>query len=196
MPRFIIPGLLVLALSGSALAQNGWETPVAPPSKLTAPAAHASSAAPTLDDIAALQKAVTDAWEETSLTQRRALFVTEKADLYGHYAPRSSSEFKANEKLVTYVEPVGYVWKADGDIFDFGVTVDFVVKSRDGKILAGQEGFGKFAFSSSNKVQELMLNLTMSLDGAPPGRYILQYKLHDLYSDKTSTFEQPFSIVQ
>jgi hypothetical protein len=193
MLRLLFPCICAVALSGSALAQTGWGTPVAPPAK---PASMAAPVTPTLKDIDALRKAVTDAWEKMPLTQRRALFVTEKADIYGHYAARSSSEFKASEKLVTYVEPAGYVWKANGDAYDFGVTVDFVVKSPDGKILAGQEGFGKFALTSSQKLQEFMLNLTLSVDDAPPGQYILQYRLHDLYSDKTSTFELPFSIVQ
>jgi hypothetical protein len=38
-----------------------------------------------------------------------------------------------------------------------------------------------------------MLTLTLSVDGAPPGKYVLEYKLHDIGSDKTSTFEQPFT---
>jgi hypothetical protein len=193
MLRLLFPFICAVVLSGSALAQTGWGTPVAPTAK---PASAVASDMPTLKDIDALRKAVTDAWEKMPLTQRRALFVTEKADLYGHYAARSSSEFKASEKLVTYVEPVGYVWKANGNAYDFGLTVDFAVKSPDGKILSGQEGFGKFAMTSSDKLQEFMLNLTLSLDGAPPGQYILQYRLHDLYSQKTSTIELPFSIVQ
>lgn len=69
-----------------------------------------------------------------------------------------------------------------------------MVKSADGKILAGQENFAKFVKTSRAKIQEFMLTLTLSVDGAPPGKYVLEYKLHDIGSDKTSTFEQPFII--
>ncbi len=182
-----------MTFGGACLAQTGWGTPVAPTAK---PAVAAAPSKPTLKDIDALQGAVTDAWEKMPLTQRHALLVTEKADIFGHFVARPTSEFKANEKLVTYVEPVGYVWTANGGGYDFGVSVDFAVKTPDGKILSGQDDFGKFAMTSNTKLQELMLNLTLSVDGAPPGNYILQYKIHDLHSDKISSFELPFSIVQ
>jgi hypothetical protein len=76
------------------------------------------------------------------------------------------------------------------------VSVDLPAKSPDGKILSGQDGFGKFALTSGSKVQEFTLNLSLTLDGAPPGPCILQCKLHDLNSDKTSSFELPFTIGQ
>ena len=131
------------------------------------------------------------------LTQRHALFVTDKAGLLRPLCRATDVRVQSRrEAFVIYAEPVGYVWAANGDAYDFGVSVDFAVKSPDGKILSGQDGFGKFAMTSGSKLQEFMLNLTLSVDGAPPGNYLLQYKIHDLHSDKVSIFELPFSIVQ
>jgi hypothetical protein len=152
------------------------------------------SAAVTLDDIDTLQQAVVDAWTEMPLTVRQVMFVTEKPQILGAYSERPTNVFKAGEKLLTYIEPVGYTWKSQGDMFNFGVSVDFVIKNADGKILGGQENFAKLSLASRTKLQEFMVNLTMSLDGIVPGKYILEYKLHDLGSEKTVVVDQPFGI--
>jgi hypothetical protein len=173
------------------MAQTNWGSRPAASSNAARPAAQA-----TVKDIEALQKAVTDAWEKMPLTQRRAIFVVESPPLYGAYVERPSNVFKPGEKLVTYVEPVGYTWTSNGEMYDFGVSVDFTVKTAEGKILGGQEKFGNFVKTSRAKVQEFMVVLTVSLDGAPPGKYVLEYKLHDNGSDKVSSFSQPFTIAQ
>jgi hypothetical protein len=35
---------------------------------------------------------------------------------------------------------------------------------------------------------------TLKLTSAPPGNYVVEYKLHDIASDKTAIFEMPFKI--
>ncbi len=149
----------------------------------------------TLDEFEARQQAVVAAWEKGPLTQRRAVFVSVKPELYGAYEERKSNVFKAGEPLLTYVEPIGYTWKPVGNgEFQFGVVVDFVVKTRDGQILGGQEKLLTFAQKSRHKVQELMLNITLNVNGAPAGDYVVAYTIRDLNSAKASTFEQPFKI--
>jgi len=59
---------------------------------------------------------------------------------------------------------------------------DVVVKTRDGKIIGGQERFLTFSQRSRYKVQELMLNMTLTLDGVPPGDYVVAYTIRDLNS--------------
>ncbi|GJD97532.1 hypothetical protein [Methylobacterium iners] len=154
-----------------------------------------AAGAPTLAEIDALDRAVTEAWEKMPLTQRRALFVSAPASLYGGYAERPTNVFAPGEKLLTYVEPVGYSWKPGADgTYQFGLTLDFAIKSADGKILGGQDAFQSFDFTSRFKNRELFLSVTMSISGAEPGKYILVYTLRDKGSAKTSTFEQPFTI--
>jgi hypothetical protein len=152
------------------------------------------SSAVTLDDLDTLRQAVIDAWTEMPLTVRRVMFVTEKAPVLGAYSKRPTNVFNVGEKLLTYIEPVGYTWKQQGDMFSFGVNVDFVIKGADGKILGGQENFAKLSLASRAKLQEFMINLTMSLDGITPGKYVLEYKLHDLGGEKTVVVDQPFEI--
>ena len=39
-----------------------------------------------------------------------------------------------------------------------------------------------------------MVVLTLNLSGAAAGDYIVEYKLHDIASDKTATFQMPFKL--
>jgi hypothetical protein len=41
-----------------------------------------------------------------------------------------------------------------------------------------------------------MVILTLNVTGAPPGDYVIEYKLRDVTGNKTGTFSQPFKIVE
>jgi hypothetical protein len=146
-------------------------------------------------EIDKLIASVADLWAAAPLQVRRALFVQERATSFGDFATRESARFKLGEKLFVYVEPVGYVWRAESEFFHFGVAIDFLVKSPAGQILGGQDNFGRFTLRSRARVMEFMLNLTLTLDGAPAGDYVVQFTLRDLHSDKSAKFELPFAIV-
>jgi hypothetical protein len=150
----------------------------------------------TLQEIDKRDAAVMEAWAATPLALRRAVFVSEHPAGFGQYVERPNNVFKQGEKLVTYAEPVGYGWKDLGNgAYEFGFKVDFLVKSPDGKILAGQEDFADLTEKSHARNREFMVVLTMNLTGAPAGDYVIEYKLRDIASSKTVNFSQPFKIV-
>lgn len=150
-----------------------------------------------LAGIEALEASLADAWERTPLTQRHAMFVARKPEIYGGYVERDGRRFARGEALLTYVEPVGYAWKPQADgLYEFGFTIDFKVKLPNGKILAGQDGFTSFDFGSRYKNREVFMTMTMTLDGIDPGEYVLVYTMHDKTNGKASSFEQPFTITQ
>jgi hypothetical protein len=152
-------------------------------------------AAQTLPDLDRAEAGLTAVWTKTPLLVRRALFVAERPEGFGIYQERASNLFKSGETLITYAEPLGYGWNDVGNgQVEFGFSVDFLVKGTDGKLLAGQENFARLVKRSHNRNREFMLTLSLDLDGAPPGDYIVEYKLHDIASDKTTSFEQPFKI--
>ncbi|HEY8565711.1 MAG TPA: hypothetical protein VIL65_09440 [Beijerinckiaceae bacterium] len=154
------------------------------------------AAAQTLQEVEARQQAVVEAWEKTPLTARRAVFVTAPATIYGAFQERPSNTFKSGEPLYSYVEPVGYAWKSLGNgEYAFGLTVDFTIKRPNGQVLGGQEKFLNYAQTSRYRNQEVMVNLTLTISGAPPGDYIVTYTMRDANSAKTATIEQPFKIV-
>jgi hypothetical protein len=152
--------------------------------------------AQTLQEIDKRDAAVIEAWNATPLSIRKAVFVSQHPNGYGEYAERPNNAFKQGEKLVAYAEPVGYGWKDAGDgKYQFGFTVDFVIKSPDGKVLGGQENFADLTQTSYARNREFMVILNLSLSDAPPGDYVVEYKLHDIASNKTATFSLPFKIV-
>ena len=150
-----------------------------------------------LDEINKREQAVIEAWEKTPLTMQRALFVTEEPKGFGIYTPRSSSRFKAGEPIIVYAEPIGFGWNSiEDNQFEFGFNVDLAVKTAAGESVGGQDNFGKLAMKSRHRNREFMIHLTLHLNDAPPGDYLVDYKLHDLGTDKTTTLELPFTIEQ
>ena len=155
-------------------------------------AAHAQS----LEEIDKRQAALIEAWEKTPLTIRRALFIKGEPRGFGLYEERGSKEFKKGEKIVVYAEPVGFGWKDAGKgMFELGFVVDFHIKSRAGEVLAEKENFMRIATESHTRNLEFMVVLTLNMSSAPAGDYVVEYKLHDIASDKTAVFEMPFKVI-
>jgi len=162
----------------------------------TQPAAAPTAAAPspTLADLEASEAALADLWVHLPYTARHVMFVSRNANVYGDYEQRPPV-FTPGEKLVTYLEPVGYGWKPVGDgVFGFGVTTDFEILRPDGKILAGQRAFQKADLKSHYQNREFFVSLTLTIDGITPGDYIVAYTLHDHVSGRTARIEQPFTV--
>src|SRR5216684_3092138 len=151
--------------------------------------------AQSLQEIDRRYAALLEAWERTPLTVRRALFVADHPHGFGLYKERASDVFKPGEALVTYAEPVGFGAKDAGNgLLEFGFAVDFVIKSPDGQILTGQQDFARLTQQSHVRNLEFMLVLTLNVTGAPPGDYVVEYKLRDISGDKSTSFQLPFKI--
>jgi hypothetical protein len=179
----------VLLLSMAGQSSTGWDT--------SAKATVDRAAAADLARLSALQEAVSNVWQLMPLTRRRAMFVTSVPASYGSYDERPSNIFHPGEKIITYMEPVGYTWAANKDgTFNYGVTVDVLLKRSDGKIVGGRENFLDVARTSHMRNQELMLVTSLPLDAAEPGDYVIEYKLHDQQSNKTSQFAQSFTLLK
>ena len=147
-----------------------------------------------LGEIDKRDEAVQVAWEKTPFAIRQAFFVTGKPGGFGMYTPRPDTPFKAGEQLVVYAEPVAFGWKGvEDDQYEFGFTVDFVLKTTDGKIIGGQDKFANLIFKSRVQNREIFLKLDLDLTGATPGDYLLDFRVHDAEANKTATIELPFT---
>jgi hypothetical protein len=85
-------------------------------------------------------------------------------------------------------------WKQNGDEFSSKLTVDFEIRTPDGKVLAGQKGFGEFALEAREPPLDYMSHIKLDVSGAPAGPYILGLTIHDANSGKSSTKDLPFEI--
>jgi hypothetical protein len=147
-----------------------------------------------LDEIDRRDEAVRQAWKKTPFTMRHALFITGEPKGFGSYMPRSAAPFKAGEQIIVYAEPVAFGWKSveDGQ-YEFGFTVDFILKTAAGKIIGGQDKFANVVFKSRAQNREFFLKLDLNLTDADPGDYLLDFRVHDAETDKSAMIELPFT---
>ena len=124
-----------------------------------------------------------------------AMFVTEEAPMFGGYTGRTDDTFKPSEPLIAYVEPKSYTWKKlDDGKYTFGLGVDLAILDSNDQVVLEKKQFLSQSFKSSDKVSELMFNLTTHLDGFPAGTYKMRYFIHDLNSDKSADVTLPFKL--
>jgi len=141
-----------------------------------------------------VRKAALQVWQEGPLLFRKALFVSGPPTGFGIYDPRSDNVFKTGEKLVIYVEPVGFAWKEKNGLNHAQLVADLALKDGEGSVVGEQKAFGTFTFDSHEENMEVMTALTIDFTDAPPGKYTAELKFNDEQSDKTATFELPFEI--
>ena len=165
MIRQILLALVVSAASAVACASEVGD--------LAREAEAKAAAGQQMEAVEALRQAIQVLTAKGPLLLRRVQFITEPPQGFGVYQPRKSNVFKAGEPLIVYAEPVGMGWAKSGGFNRARIATDFEIRSPEGKILAGQHDFGRFDFASHDRNQEVMTHLTLTLSGAPAGRYVL-----------------------
>jgi hypothetical protein len=125
---------------------------------------------------------------------RKAFFVSEKPLIFGSYKRVASNEFPKGSSLITYAEPIGLAWIADGDGVKTAFTVDFELRNPAGEILAEQKAFGNFKVESREPLFEIYTPLTLDVSAVPAGEYVLKYTFNDVNSKKSSSIEQRFKL--
>lgn len=157
---------------------------------LAAPQAGAQN----LEALTAAEQQVAAAWEATPLTFRKALFAT-RIEAFGVYTAKDGNSFRPGEPIIVYAEPVGYGYRANADgTYAFGFNFDLRVRKADGDIVAGKDQFATTELFSRAQNREFLVSLTLSLNEAPAGSYVLEYLAHDIASGETATISLPFSI--
>ena len=125
-----------------------------------------------LEAVETLRRAIGLLTAKGPLAVRRVQFIVEPPKGFGIYQPRPNNVFRQGEPLIVYAKPVGMGWVAEGGANRALVVTDFEIRSPDGKVLGSQKEFGRFQFISREQNQEVMTHLTITLSGAPVGRYI------------------------
>jgi len=144
--------------------------------------------------LAALDDMAAALWDKAPLTFRRALWVVAPPEGFGAYNPRENSVFASGAKMIAYVEPIGFGWQKSGELWRTDLSVDLVVKSKDGTELLRREDFQSLRIGSRVRNREFMANLTYTFSGIPRGDYVAETTLRDKVSGKSGTFSLPFTI--
>lgn len=142
----------------------------------------------------AMRKAALEIWNGGPLFFRKTLFVTKPPAGFGIYNPRPDNVFAPDEKLILYVEPVGFTWKMKDGLNQAELVADLVLKDAEDTVMGQQEGFATFTFDSREKNLEIMTAVTIDFTEAPPGKYSAELKFTDTLGDKSATFSLPFEI--
>lgn len=189
----------VFAWAGALALAQGSGSPLLAQADLEPLLAGARAAAARRDypaAIEALQKALEEARRAAPLAIEKFMAVQEPARSYGDYVARKNADFRAGEDLHFYLEPKNLVYprSADGTYrpaFDVG----FEIVDKAGETVGKQERFGSFHFTSRSALQDIYVNLHLTLEGAPPGAYEIRFTVKDANSSKTATVKQGFNLV-
>lgn len=186
-----VPIVAVLALLAGSLGETAYAEDL---SDMAKQAESDSKEGKHLEAYDAMRKATLQVWNKSPLLFRKALFVAKPPGGYGIYDPRPDNVFKQGEKLVIYVEPIGFAWQEKDGLSHARLVADLTLRDGEDTVVAQQEGFGEFTFDSREQNMEVMTALTIDFTEAPAGKYVAALKFNDEVGDKSGTFELPFEI--
>jgi hypothetical protein len=155
----------------------------------------AAKAADHATAIAALQDALDAVRTEAPLSMEPFVIVSRPAALFGDIMPRKGASFAGTDELLFYMEPKNLVYKKDaGGAYAPGFDIDLEVIDAEGDVVASKKKFGSFKFASKSRLQDIYVNLTVTLNGAPAGDYKVRFTVRDINSDKVVQVEKPITM--
>lgn len=151
----------------------------------------ALSAPAAAQEIESLERALETARNNAPLALEPFLPVARPAKYYGNYESRPNAVYRSGEKMYFYLEPKNLVMRKDSHgLYEPAFEVDLEVQPVKGGTPLKQAGFAKFRLPTRSRVQDIYLNLTLSLDRAPAGDYAVRFTVRDKNSSKAGTVEQ------
>lgn len=141
----------------------------------------------------ALDDAVGIVWDAGPLAFRKVA-VVDGASGYGIYEMRADTTFRPDEKLTVYVEPVGFGYGSSDGAGSIGFTADLAIENATGQVLSETDDVFSLSTPAAVGKREFYMALSFTVPYLRPGDYTASFTVHDQNSDKTGTFEVPFTI--
>jgi hypothetical protein len=138
-----------------------------------------------------VDRAAQAVWQRVPLSLNKAILVREPAKGYGIYQARANDIYLISGPdrpvfpgkgmpIYVYLEPIGYrVDRLEGERFAISLSMDVALLDAQGKPLFSKNDFMKNHTVSHHFNREFFLNVTVSLKGAPPGKYKLLLTVKD-----------------
>lgn len=141
-------------------------------------------------DIEALERQLEKARDAAPMAVKSFMAVSRPAKYYGDYEQRPNNSYPRGEKLHFYAEPKNLTMpkNAKGE-YEAALEVDIEVKPEKGAMVK-QPKFLSMKIPSRSRIQDLYLNMTVSLGEAPAGKYNLKFTVRDLNSKKSADVTQ------
>jgi hypothetical protein len=132
-----------------------------------------------------------DALCQASPLAFRKTLIVDSARGYGDYSERADKTFKPDEKILVYVEPVCFGHAASGEI---AFKADLSFENTTGQVLGEAKDVFSLSTPSTPARREFYMALSVGAPFVRPGEYKAVFTVHDQNSDKSGTFEVPFTI--
>ncbi len=187
---------LLKSLAVATLCVTGGAIQAGPIAETAAKIEQQAAAGDTEGALKSAQVLFGQVWEmSTAIGFTQALLVDQPASGFGIYNPRASDVYKPGEKIIIYAEPFGFAYGSPGEgLYSMGFHVDLKVISETGELLGDIPNLTELDLVSRYPNREFQANLTYTLDGIEPGKYLLQTTLRDKNSDRTGSFETKIEI--
>ena len=154
----------------------------------------ANMAGKTVEALEALDEAVEAVWSESPLAFRKVVLVDSSGG-YGVYDERTEKTFRPDEKMMIYVEPVGFGYGGSGTSSKIGFNADLAIQNDTGQVLGESKDIFALSTPSQPGKREFSMTLTFGVPFLRPGEYKAVFTVRDQNSDKSGTFEVPFTLV-
>ena len=112
-------------------------------------------------------------------------FVISEPAGYGIYDVKESNEFRPGERIILYIEPIGYEYgtlydELGNKLYTMDFAIDFAISDENGVTLTKQEGIVFDNIISHHKNKELFIPFTITQSSPfPAGNYVITYIVHD-----------------
>lgn len=138
-------------------------------------------------DIEALERQLEQARDAAPMVIKSFMTVAKPAQYFGDYEPRKDNVYRRGEKLYFYGEPKNLAFPKNAKgLFEPAFEVDVEIGGPDGKSMK-QTKLMSFRLPTRSRVQDIFLNLSLSLSSAPPGKYNVKFFVRDLNSTKSAS---------
>lgn len=149
----------------------------------------AASQAPA-QDVEALERQLDKARDAAPMVIKPFHAVARPAKYFGDYEVRQGNTYSRGEKLHFYGEPKNLLMPRNAaGVYEPALEVDIEVAPEKGEAHK-QPKFMSMKIPTRSRIQDLYLNMAVTLGQAPPGKYRITFVVRDLNSKKSASVSQ------
>jgi hypothetical protein len=145
----------------------------------------------TIEALDALEQALDAIWTQSPLAFRTVRLVEAAGP---NPVDRANAAFNPGEPLVVYLEPVGYGYRAAGDQNGIDLGIGLAIENATGQVLSEAPDLFSFTREVAGKRRDLGWTVAFKVPALYPADYKAIFTVRDRNSDKSATFDVPFTI--
>ena len=146
-----------------------------------------------IEALEALEQAEDALWQWAPLAFRKTAFVT-SFNGYHDYEERADGTFRPDEEMLIYAEPIGFGYGNTGGGASVDFTVDLAVENATGQVVSETDGLFDASFETGSSERNFAFTLKLTAPYLRPGDYTATFTVKDKNSEKSASFEMPFTL--